>query len=561
MALNQTVGGYHYELVDPLPDRLLCNICHLSSRDPYLTVCCGHLFCQSCLEYASKASMDNICPVCRGENLLAFPNKAVDREIKFLRVYCTNKMLGCEWQGEMNDIKNHLGNNDGCQFELVNCTNYCGKIIQRQYLTSHLRIACECREVNCQYCHFPGEYRFINGQHQGKCPKLPLPCPNKCEIGTVPREDMKKHRAKCELEVIGCYNSCGKKFERQYLSSHVETECPRRKVRCRYCHYTAEYQFVQGRHQRKCPKVPLTCPNHCKAGTILREDMEAHRMECPLEIIQCEYYDVGCEITMVRKDQEKHKKENIEEHLVRVKLALKCELDDTKFELTNTRQDLINTTVALADAKCKLTDTSRQLTNALQRIDTLEALMYLTTGIGAALPTSSAALIESSLGWSVRLVAMAMMSKSGDRACPVILKVSHYNEALKNNLTWSSDFFYTDKNGYRMCLRIIPNGFGSGKGSHLSCYLYLLSGPHDDKLSWPFTENFEIKLLNQIEDSQHHSTFITYYNGYTGRVGNVNRAKGGWGKSKFISNENLHRSTATCQFLKDDCLYFQITKL
>ena len=563
MALNvdQVAGGYHYDLLDPLPDRFLCNICHLPSRNPYLSVCCGHLFCKSCLEYARKVAIKNICPVCRNEEFLTFPNKAVDREIKFLRVYCTNKMVGCEWQGELNDIKNHLRNSDGCQFELVICSNYCGKMLQRRYLTGHVRIACECREVNCQYCHFPGEHWFIESQHKSECPKFPLPCPNKCEIGTVPREDMKKHRAKCQLEVIDCSNCCGQKFERQYLSSHAETECPRRKVRCRYCHYTAEHQFVEGRHKRKCPKVPLTCPNHCEAGTILREDMEAHRKECPLEIIQCKYYDVGCEITMARKDQEKHKKENIEEHLIRVNFALKRELDGTKFELTNTRQDLIDATVALADAKCKLTDTSRQLTTALQRINTLEALVYLTMDKAAAMPTSSAALIESSLGWSVKLTAMTMMSKAAEQVCPVILKVSNYNEAMKNNHTWCSNFFYTDENGYRMCMRIIPRGHGSGKGSHLSCYLYLSSGPYDDKLFWPFTENFEIKLLNQISDSQHHSTFVTYYNGYTGRGANVNRVQSGWGKSQFISNENLYRTTAMRQFLKDNCLFFQITKV
>ena len=354
----------------------------------------------------------------------------------------------------------------------------------------------------------------------------------------MPRENMKKHRAECQLEVIECSNYCGEKFERQYLHSHVETKCPRRKVRCQYCHYVAEYQFVEGRHKRKCPKFPLTCPNQCEVSTILREDIEAHRKKCPLEIIQCEYYSVGCETRMARKDQEKHKKENIEEHLIKVSCVLKCELDDTKFELTNTKQDLIDAMVALTDAKCRLTDTNTQLTTALQRINTLEALVFLTTDKATARPTSNAALIESSLGWPVRLAAMAMMSESGDQVCPAILKMSNYNEAMKNNLIWCSNFFYTDKNGYKMCMRIIPNGYGSGKGSHLSCYLYLLSGLHDDK---PFTENFEIKLLNQIRDSQHHSTFVTYYNGLTGGVTNF-IAKNGWGKSQFISYEDLHKT-------------------
>ena len=35
------------------------------------------------------------------------------------------------WQGELNAINNHLGNNDGCEFEEMKCSNECGKMIER----------------------------------------------------------------------------------------------------------------------------------------------------------------------------------------------------------------------------------------------------------------------------------------------------------------------------------------------------------------------------------------------------------------------------------------------
>ena len=44
--------------------------------------------------------------------------------------------------------------------------------------------------------------------------------------------------------------------------------------------------------------------------------MEAHRKECPLEMIQCEYHNVGCEVRMARKDMERLRKETMEEHLM-----------------------------------------------------------------------------------------------------------------------------------------------------------------------------------------------------------------------------------------------------
>ena len=42
--------------------------------------------------------------------------------------------------------------------------------------------------------------------------------------------------------------------------------------------------------------------------------MEAHRKECPLEMIECEYHSVDCEVRMARKDQEQHDNEKMKEH-------------------------------------------------------------------------------------------------------------------------------------------------------------------------------------------------------------------------------------------------------
>ena len=56
-------------------------------------------------------------------------------------------------------------------------------------------------------------------------------------------------------------------------------------------------------------QTPLPCPDKCEVGSVPRKDMEAHRKECPLEMIQCEYHNVGCEVRMAHKDQERHKKE------------------------------------------------------------------------------------------------------------------------------------------------------------------------------------------------------------------------------------------------------------
>ena len=132
-------GGYEYTFVESPPDRCICNICHHPSREPYMTgECCqGQTICKSCLDqWQTKEA--STCPVCsKNGDFKAHPNYHIKREIKSLKIYCTNKVKGCEWQGELNDINDHLGNSrKGCQFEEVKCSNECGKMIRRQYLLS-----------------------------------------------------------------------------------------------------------------------------------------------------------------------------------------------------------------------------------------------------------------------------------------------------------------------------------------------------------------------------------------------------------------------------------------
>ena len=121
-------------------------------------------------------------------------------------------------------------------------------------------------------------------------------------------------------------------------------------VTCQYCGITGERQFISKQHIEECPKVPLPCPNKCKVGTILRENMEAHRAECPLETIRCEYYEVGCKDSMARKDQVKHNKDKMEIHLS----LMKSEYLRTRNKLTDTEQIVTYTKIQLAEAERRL---------------------------------------------------------------------------------------------------------------------------------------------------------------------------------------------------------------
>jgi len=206
-------GGFEYQFVNSLPDMFVCKICHLPSRSPHLTMCCGHVFCKSCLDEMKKVKsiVHTICPVCRDEEFVTFPNKQIDREVKSLQVYCTNKDRGCEWQGEVNYIDNHLTKDGGCEYEDVICTNGCGGVMQRRHLTKHVETKCSRRKLYCQYCQLEGEYQFIEGKHKEECVEYPLACPNNCEeVESIRRKDMNEHKSVCPLETIDCeYRTVG----------------------------------------------------------------------------------------------------------------------------------------------------------------------------------------------------------------------------------------------------------------------------------------------------------------------------------------------------------------
>ena len=309
MTNNPCEGGYDYEFVaDTLPDTLVCKICHYPSREPHLTVCCGHTFCNSCIKNVKNSTfLSDACPMCRAEEFTTVPNKQNERAILSLHVLCVNRERGCDWIGEVNNLTGHLKNSSGCKFEDVHCPNTCGETFERQYLANHVE-ECPRRLINCQYCQTEGEHQFIEASsHKEQCCKFPVPCPNKCEIVNFPRENLKEHMKMC-----------------------------------------------------------------------------------PMEIVQCQYHNVGCEAKVVRKDLVKHDEEKTNEHLLLVKSVLigtqnrlsdteqkladtQNKLAETQHKLDNTQNRLGDTQNKLGDTENKLADTQRKLADVQWRLDNMQS--------------------------------------------------------------------------------------------------------------------------------------------------------------------------------------------
>ena len=604
-------GGYNYQYVESPPDQLVCNICQFPSRDPHLSVCCGQEFCKSCLDGSRKATNSTACSVCQNEEFVTFPNKQADREIKSLRVLCNNKESGCKWQGELSDINNHLGNSNGCQFEDVKCSNECGKMLQRQYLTSHVETEYPHCKIDCQYCHVTGEHQFIEGEHKEQCFKFPLLCPNKCHIGSVPREDMEAHRKECPLEMVQCeYHNvgCEERMMRKEMEKHKEEKL-KDHLSLTKSKLADVTQQVEDAQQKLASTQLKLADSESKLADVTQQVEGNHTTQQALVSTQLTLADSESKLAQQVKD--------IQQELAstQLKLAdseskLAQQVKDTQQELASTQlkladsesklvqqvkdiqQELASTQLKLADSESKLAqqvkDTQQELASAQLKLADSEdrlrqqlALVTLGTNYhlasqvntlmvvlhhsavtkGHASYTNSTTSVVSAAQWWTVLMARAAVLKSHDQVCPVTLHIGFDGIKRLNYIQRYSDPFFSHDKGYKMCLQVDT----VRSNTHLSLYLHLMKGPHDDKLTWPVRGKFEVKMLNQISDCKHYSLVIVYgdciKDDYAaGRVKHGNKARG-WGYTKFISKEDLRKFTPTCQYLKDDCIFLQVSKL
>ena len=146
--------------------------------------------------------------------------------------------------------------------------------------------------------------------------------------------------------------------------------------------------------------------------------------------------------------------------------------------------------------------------------------------------------------------------------------MTEYSKHKRDDDKWYSPPFYTGPAGYKMCLRVHGNGHKDGAGTHVSVFVNLMRGEHDDKLTWPFRGDITIQLVNQYRDQDHveRTSDFADYNGSadndtSGQVTSGERAESAWGYRTFISHTKLEYAAGTQRYLKKDCIKFRVIKV
>ncbi|XP_042909927.1 TNF receptor-associated factor 4 isoform X2 [Parasteatoda tepidariorum] len=155
-----------------------------------------------------------------------YPDPDAEVAIMGSIVYCIHYKDGCKWSDELRKLQGHL---NMCKYDAIPCTNHCGAMIPRLVMEDHLLYTCPKRRTRCEYCSrdFTGE---TLENHVGSCQLEPIYCENKCG-SKIQRRHQSNHRLhECTKRLIPC-RYCQKEFVYDTLQIHT-AKCPRLPVTC-----------------------------------------------------------------------------------------------------------------------------------------------------------------------------------------------------------------------------------------------------------------------------------------------------------------------------------------
>ncbi|XP_064404940.1 TNF receptor-associated factor 5-like [Halichondria panicea] len=392
-----------YDFVEQPDQDYFCPVSLELLVEPHQTSCCGHHISQQAANRLGRERKP--CPMCKKDKFGTHEDLYFKRKVRQLKVRCPYKKSGCEWTGELGDLNHHI-------------------------------TACPKRPWKCQYCDFKSIYEMGPTDHTPNCANYPLPCPNQCEIGTVPR---------------------------------------------------------------------------CQA--------DSHLLECPLQLVECEFAGNGCDVKVPRRDLAGHMTENAQHHLMTATLLNLRLTKELHQKMEEKDQQIVELKQQLTEQETKRT-TKNELQQQTKDIDTKlqQQTKYLDTKRQQQTKDLDTKLQQQTRDLDTKL---QQQTKDLDTKLQQQLETSiqlstftchthtltGFNrcQATGGDGSWYSEPFYNYPGGYKFELNIDTNGYGSAEGTHISPFLYLFKGDYDTKLHWPLKLIVILDMLNQEEDHGDHS--------------------------------------------------------
>lgn len=262
--------------------------------------------------------------------------------------------------------------------------------------------------------------------------------------------------------------------------------------------------------------------NHLNSAPSANKSLEG----CQFSVIDCPLSYAGCEASCSRREMSDHINKSITSHTLIQASIVEC--------LTKENRDLKETNSKATTLLEDLQQENQHFRHELQRLEKRVSDLH-----------------------DQQLCA----SQTGFPIGPVDFTMDNFNFRKDDDDYWYSLPFYSHPRGYKMCLGVNSNGWGHGKGTHVSLYVFLMQGEFDDQLKWPFQGHVTVQLLDQVGESDHLTKKLdmTSQSQATQRVTKPGKATSALGFTYFITHSEL--LDPMCPYLHHDSLRFRVAKV
>ena len=516
---------------------------------------------------------------------------------------CSHADEGCEWTGTEKDLNAHLSpvrrsskrnRQNPCKFAEVPC-QFCNEKVPRKDLESH-QSTCERRSGKCEHCK--KQYPDFS-EHSNKCRSFPVACPSGCGV-SVPRKDLTAHQSqKCENRAVACsfhIAGCEDTPKLKDLEEHKK-ENKMEHLLLVQSHLAQNARRIQGKDASRFIELLADCLRHIAeasgdTGTIASVEQKLGEMESKhrelWDVVDKQREDVSSkESTVVEmhqatvsSQQEEIEKCQRECKEVRMEVEKLREIVQAQQEIIDKQREVISQQEAGSSA---VSDRYQALFDA--QAQEIQGCKNECASIREQLEESSAEKIRATTERNrgllfkhtdmlIKQQAEITQHKKGleDLEAKVKTATLPFEFTMTNVSRWRlnpdpfySPPFYTHREGYRMCIRVYPEGIGPAYGNHISVYAYLMRGEYDHKLLWPFQGSVTVQMLNQVVNDNHCIATLNFAEtsdpDVVGRVTGGDRAKYGLGAIHFLHQARLDTDTQrNTKFLDCNSLHFRVLR-
>ena len=469
--------------------------------------CCGHKFCRECIERVEKDGKG--CPLCNTPGFSFMRERALERTLKDMDVFCSFKTEGCEWTGKLKELENHLNRLysienqlSGCQFVEVECMYHqCGESLQRRHITTHQSNQCKKRPYSCDYCRdFASTFEEVINKHYPICGKYPVACPNDCSVYKFERQAVERHlENECPLVVVNCpftYTGCGVTLPRRDMHEHAQDMST---------HFKLLGSFTQ----------KLARENENLHLHMVQVEAEAKRM--------CEVVKKNEEQRLYIEREAEKKQDSLLEKIS--KLSSICCASSHHIK----HSEMLGKKCGYFSSEC--------MTMVAHCTVSKDAEMELRSMYFPVLP------------FKFR-----------------VEKFLSFKKMATDNVVYSPVFY---PYGYKLRIIMIRSQYSKALSfdAFMSIYVEIMPGPFDETLKWPFKGSVTIQIVNQLNDHNYYEKTGKFsdetYEKDTIRPDDHHSIK--WGITQFIYHKELRyehcKGGQQTHYTKDGSLQICVTKI